>query len=372
MRLNERMCGRERLWCVLNGGEPDRIPWCPCVSPYYLQGHPKYPAINEIEALREMGAELLVRGTNLGVIGYVNSPEVIFRVETLDNEEHIHISTPVGDLHSILVRTPASPWMPFPKKHPVSTLDDLKVLQWIQEHRIWRPSADYTAFNAIEEEVGKEGIATVPVEPSPLQMLLEHYMGVERFYDLLLNYPAEVEAWMDLYHEQLKRFLALVAESPAQIAIGYENTSMSNLSPHFYRMYVKDRLDEYADIFHSAGKVYLNHDCGRLKGIEDMIRDGRQNGRVDVAREPTGDFDFSRRLELTGDKVIAGGIDATAFVSFTPEQMKEHVREFLREVAPGKHFILGSGDAIPMHTPPEVLRAIGELVAREGAYPLAL
>ena len=55
-----------------------------------------------------------------------------------------------------------------------------------------------------------------------------------------------------------------------------------------------------------------------------------------------------------------------------PDEMKEHVREFLREVAPGKHFGLGSGDAIPMHTPPEVLRAVGDVIAEEGAYPLSL
>jgi len=30
------------------------------------------------------------------------------------------------------------------------------------------------------------------------------------------------------------------------------------------------------------------------------------------------------------------------------------------------------GDAVPMHTPPEVLAAVGELVAEEGAYPLDL
>ena len=46
------------------------------------------------------------------------------------------------------------------------------------------------------------------------------------------------------------------------------------------------------------------------------------------------------------------------------------MREFLRVVAPGKHFILGSADAVPKGTPPEVLKAIGELVEEEAAYPL--
>jgi uroporphyrinogen-III decarboxylase len=196
-------------------------------------------------------------------------------------------------------------------------------------------------------------------------------MGVEAFYVTLLEAAELVEAWMELYHKQQKRYIELVAESPAEVVIGYENTSTTNLSPRYYGKYVKNHLDEYADILRGAGKAYVTHDCGKLKGLEELMRGSHQNGYIDVAREPTGDFDFSRRLELTGEKVIIGGIDATAFVTLTPEQMKDHVRELLCDVAPGRYFALGSGDAVPIHTPPEVLRAVGEVVAEEGAYPLS-
>ena len=115
----------------------------------------------------------------------------------------------------------------------------------------------------------------------------------------------------------------------------------------------------------------MTHDCGKLKGLEELMRGSLQNGYIDVAREPTGNLEFSRRLELTGDKAIIGGIDATAFVTLTPEQMKDHVRGLLRDVAPGRYFGLGSGDAVSIHTPPEVLRAVGEVASEEGTYPLS-
>ena len=227
-------------------------------------------------------------------------------------------------------------------------------------------------FQYDQREQHRRFLPMLDAGTQPLQVLLEGHMGIQTFYELLFTYPDEIEAWMDLYHEQQVREHELVAESPVKVAIGYENTSMSSLSPDLYGKYVKKRLDDYADIIRGAGKAYLNHDCGLLKGVEDQIRDGHQNGRIDVAREPTGNFDYSRQRELTGDKVIIGGIDATAFTSLSPEEMKDHVREFLRDVAPGRYFALGSGDAIPMHTPPEVLAAVGEVIAEEGAYPLDL
>ena len=118
MARNQQMSSRERLWAVLNGDEPDRIPWSPLVNGYYLMGHPKYPNVTELEAYREMRADVLLRHqVDLGVVGYVDSPEVKQSIEQIGNEEHTRIETPVGELTGIGVRLPTSPWLPFPRKH---------------------------------------------------------------------------------------------------------------------------------------------------------------------------------------------------------------------------------------------------------------
>jgi len=366
------MSKRERLWTVLNGGVPDRIPWTPCISPYYLTGHPRHPDITWLEGYLEIGADVLLPQVPLGISWYVDPPEVVSRSERKGDDLFHILETPVGTLTSRWVYTPTSPAIPWPMERFVRSLEDLKIVLWIAEHRVYKPSADYSEFIAMEKRVGDEGFATAWGPSSPFQQLLEGWVGVELFFDLLMNEPEIVEAIMNLWHEQQKKMCELIVESPAQVVIDYENTSTSNSSPWCYERYSKPVLDDYADMIRSAGKVFLCHDCGRLKGLESFMRDGHWHGHIDVARPPTGNFDFARRAELIGDKVIAGGIDATAFTSLGPEEMKEHVREFLREVAPGDHFILGSGDAVPIHTPPEVLKAIGELVAEEAMYPLSL
>ena len=55
------MTRKERLWTVLIGGEPDRIPWSPCITDYYLKGHPRYPDISPLDAYLEAFNHLVSR-----------------------------------------------------------------------------------------------------------------------------------------------------------------------------------------------------------------------------------------------------------------------------------------------------------------------
>lgn len=366
------MSSRERLLTVLRGGEPDRIPWSPCVSPYYMMGHPKHKQMTHLDYYLEMGADALLRMVPLGLSVWENPPEVETLVETDGNATITQLRTPVGTLTTEQVVLPTSPWIPFFRKRMVNSLEDLKILTWIQERQVWNPKADYEEFEHMVRLVGDRGIVTASMTSSPFQYLLEMAAGVEVFYDLLMTATAEVEYFMGVLLKQNLRIHELAAESPAEVFIGYENTGTSNCSPDYYARYAKPQLDAYADIIHGAGKIYFNHDCGLLTGLEEHIRTGHQDGRIDVAREPTGNFDYRRRLDLVGDKVIIGGIDATAFTTLNPEQMQDHVRQFFKDVAPGRYFGLGSGDAIPYGTPPEVLSAVGVVVKKEGIYPLGM
>ena len=107
--------------------------------------------------------------------------------------------------------------------------------------------------------------------------------------------------------------------------------------------------------------------CGRLTGFADQLCHADQDGFIDVAPAPTGDVVFGEaKAGWAKDKVLVGGIDATAFTGLSPEEMRDYVRELLveiEEVAGGFHkFILGSGDAMPSGAPVPVVRAVGETV----------
>jgi hypothetical protein len=107
--------------------------------------------------------------------------------------------------------------------------------------------------------------------------------------------------------------------------------------------------------------------CGRLTGFAGQLCQADQDGFIDVAPAPTGDVAFGEaKAGWAKDKVLVGGIDATAFTGLSPEEMRVYVRNRLVEIeeaAGGFHkFILGSGDALPSGAPVPVVRAVGEVV----------
>jgi hypothetical protein len=81
---------------------------------------------------------------------------------------------------------------------------------------------------------------------------------------------------------------------------------------------------------------------------------------VDVATPPTGTLpDLAIARELWGsEKFIMGGIDATAQVEKSPEQMKEYVQGLLKTMGDGRRMALGTNDAVPKNAPGKLYRQL--------------
>jgi uroporphyrinogen-III decarboxylase len=194
-------------------------------------------------------------------------------------------------------------------------------------------------------------------------MLLEVEMGLECFHYFLVDYPDELETLMEAMHAKNMEACKIIAESPAEVVILYENTSTSYMSPPMFAQYILEHLNEYADLYHTFDKIVLIHACGKLKDIAEELGLGRYDGICDIAPPPTGDLDLAKAKSIWGEqKVAMGGIDATVFMSLSPAEMKEHVRGILEGISSYRGVILGSGDAVPAGTPLETLIAVTEAV----------
>jgi len=376
----EVMSSRERIMASLQHEEVDRIPWCPLISGYYSLGLPEPLRGDDLKVQRAIGADIMERLQSLvyhpifplyipalqpGVGDHVEQTTEIGRItirEIRKGDQLLRIyETPVGDIQEIYERRESSPWMAFPVEYKIKESRDLKVYRYITEAQQF--VAFYDRFIELNEEIGEDGIATTPGPYSPFQMLLEVELGVEGFYYFLEDYPNEMEELMEIMHCKNLEACEIILESPAEVVILYENTSTSYMSPPMFSRYIQSHLNEYADLYHKAGKILLIHACGKLKDIAEEMGRGHYDGICDLAPPPTGDLDLAEAKRLWGDRKVAmGGIDATAFVSLKPEQMKEHVREILRQVSSYRGVILGSGDAVPFGTPIENLKAISEVV----------
>ena len=373
------MNSKERLLAVLKGEKPDRMPWAPLIDGYFLSSlKEKNIEMNSIELLRHIKADILERHvttyidilqTGSSYMIYVKPKDVIIqkniKITTNFNKKSGEIfniyETPLGTIKEKYVFTKASPFLPFPVEHKIKKKEDLSIYKYLLTNI--QPVPSFNNFQKVVDYIGDDGLATASGPPTPLLRLLEKDMGVENFYYCLYDYPKEMEEILEIMHERNKNIYRIIIKSPAEVIIDYENSSTTLFSPQIYKNYCLNQINEYTDIVHEAGKIFLTHMCGKLDKIMDLISEGKQDGITDVSPPPTGDLNISKALKVWGkNKIVLGGIDATAFVLLSTDEIKKYVSELLKQIGPASNFILGSGDATPYGTPLKNLKAVTEVI----------
>jgi uroporphyrinogen-III decarboxylase len=282
----------------------------------------------------------------------------------------VRYETPVGTLTEEFHTNPESPNIPWFTKRKLQTIEDVKIFMYALETARCEPHFD--PFERAVERLGNDGLVTTSGPASPMERLINIDMGVEALTYALHDDPDTMEACFALMHERQLEAYRIIAESPAEVVISYENLSTTLTSPANYARFDRPHCNDYADICRAAGKVYLTHMCGRLSGFAEQLEQAHQDGFIDIAPTPTGDvrMGVAKRTWARG-RVLAGGIDATASTSLGPEQLTRYVHALLDEVrieaGSLDGFIVGTGDALPKDTPLPNLHAITQAVRN---YPL--
>ena len=350
------MTSRERLLRALHQEEVDRLPWAPLIDDYYLGylrdiGKP----MNVVEALRFIGADVVERHVRCYDVRY--SGGVRLRIDREDGGRHHTFETPIGSIHQ---RTRYGGHTETISEFYVKSIDDLKVLQYVEEHMNYVP--DYGSFVIEREYIGDDGIATVSARATPLTTLFMEYMGLAGLIYALADYKAEIEALMEVMHDNNRRQHEVLAASPAELVIIYEDTSTTTISPKLYKQYCSRQLDEYADIVHREGKQYFAHMCGKLKGMLHLIRSNRMDGIDSLCPPSTGDVWADQALDILKGKTVMGGLDPAKLQASSPKEVEEYVRYVMGRAAPCQDLILSTGDATPYGTALESLRSVTRVV----------
>ncbi len=357
------MNSRERLLAALRRQPVDRVPWAPLFDHYFTSSLPADQPLDVPGALRAVGADILER--------HVPAMRTLHRdvvmTERQDGNEILRtIETPLGVLHERRLVTPVTTFIAEPL---IKSVTDFGPYRYWVEHTEYVP--DYEAFLAEDARIGADGLATVSGPQSPVQFLIGEDMGVERFTYALYDYPAELSALVEAMHEKYKEAYRLLARSPALVVIGYEDVSTSTASPAIYQRFTLRYLDDYADIVHAEGKLYLTHMCGLLKGVASLIARGRMDGIDSVTPPTTGNMPVDEARAAWPDKVIIGGLEPKSLAMLHVDEVRAYTRDVLCRAAPGDGFILSTGDATAHGTPLENLRAVTEVVQAYGRFPLA-
>lgn len=389
---SKQMTSRQRLLASFTGGQPDRIGWAPLMDNYYLASLPEDfqrkqfgrtikhgNIITEALYLSEQWRRRITDFTRLinADVFERHAPGLKFHIDDLtveqnpqDNRKILrrHI-TSVGVLTDVLYSVPESPCMPFfGAEYKLKTLDDIKVYRHIWQNTHFEP--DYQAFLDEDAFIGDDGIAAIDGPQSAVQFLLGEEAGAVNFYYLLQDYPEQMEDLIETMHAKIRSAYEIIADSPSKVVIAMEDLSSSTSSPEIFQRYTWRHLNEYADILHPKGKIFLAHACGLLKAMAPLITKSRLDGIESLTPPTVGNFTVAQARRAWGkDFIIVGGLNAHVMLETNQDKVLAAVLDVFKQAAPGSNFVLSNSDAMPYGVTLETLRTISKAVKEHGTFP---
>lgn len=354
------MTSKERLLAVLQGKEPDRVPYAPFLA-YFWEAQPEsVRRAGQLAFLEEIGADPLFRG-----------PCVCHRLErrgtdvtdhTEGTQRVVRFATPVGTLTEKYVYTESSnSW--FLKEHSVGDLAGLRTLTWMYGHTEVIP--DFSQLDTILGEIGERGavLAMLGAENKTcFQSMVERWMGTESLVYLLMDYPDEVEECLAVMQRVSMEAVKNAAGASVPGFIPFEDTSSTNINPDMFRRYILPELNAWADVIRENRQVLVHHACGHLRALLPFMAESRVDFVESISPPPTGNISVAEARAMLPRRIgVIGGIEPTFLRSCSREELSACVAELL-EVTAGTGFIIGNSDSCPPDVPVDTLRAIGELV----------
>ncbi len=200
-------------------------------------------------------------------------------------------------------------------------------------------------------------------------------MGFEPFCLALIDDPDLVAEIIDRLGGETLRLLDRLLEHDVvgavclQDDIAYTNGLMISL-PLLRRLYFP-WLTAAAARCHAAGRpVILHSDGDVLRAIPDLLGCG-----IDALHpiEPKC-MDIAAVKRLYGDRLaLLGNLDlGYTLTRGTPAEVRQAVRELMRDVAPGGGFLLGSANSITNYVPLDNFRAMLDAAREYGRYPITV
>lgn len=347
----------------------DRILWQPRIEHWYYTNRDqdtlpeRYRKMSLLEVFDDLGCSVRPYWAFNPSIRTEDAKE-IRREERLDgNLTTVIEHTPVGDLVTVLESTSIAHHT---RKYPVVTPDDMKVMEWMLEHRrVW---FDADAYARGCEEIGDRGAPTIFISRINIMRIMVEMMGFENGTTALYLYPREMDHLIRTINEADTAMLDVVAQSPIEIVNFGDNVHQALCAPPIFERYVQPEYVRRNEILHRAGKKTYPHwdgDCGQLLPY---ARDCGFDGYEAITPIPQGDVTLEQVRDALGDLILLDGIPCTDFLPSEPiESLISNTRKCIEYFAP--HLVLGISDEISPVGDIERVRLVSQICAEYASDP---
>lgn len=256
---------------------------------------------------------------------------------------------------------------------------------WTTKHMIDNPLADlekiksllsrppgeyfpYDKFKEVKTKVGEDGLVFVYGGIPALNWWLHlrsSQKGIMDIYDCL----AQIKPVWEMYEEiDLERVRIACKAGVEVIYGGGSYSSLSIISPDWYKKFAYPHLKKSAEICHSNGAYFCIQCNGKSNEVLELIAEAGVDCLEPLERPPLGNVDISDAKRRIGKKVcLRGNADpVNTLLKGSPQDIEEEVKEIIEKAGEGNGLILGTSDQVARDTPIENIMAFREAAEKYG------
>lgn len=358
--MNE-LTSRARWLAAMHGQPVDRLPFWPKIFASYLAVH-RTDSLHSLEALH----------TYIGSDRHEGIADCLREVR--ENTSLAEVMLPDQRARKLVYRTPYSDleqhelwdettqsWHPV--KHPVETLDDIRVMTAFYRDSRWEVDREALELaRAGKAALGETAVSVGGIGSSPFMQWIETLAGIENAHLLLADYPEAVGELLEAIHVPLlQRAELLAVHHPADIFYLMENTSTTLLSPDQYRRYNQPHLHAYAACLRAYDRSCVLHMCGKLLHLLPDLATIPAAAFEAFTSPPLGDTTLAAGRRACPTTCLIGGTNAVLWLRPAHEIIAELERH-LTELPHHRSLVITSAGIMPPATTPDTIRTVCEWV----------
>lgn len=371
------MTNRQRILAVLDKKSPDRVPWIARLDLWYhaRMAEGNMPARFRGMSVVEVGRALRTGNpARDGKVFSVRYDGLEVRSERAPGVVRQRFITPYGEVtfgRILSEKVSGTTDQGLPLEHPIHTVEDYKVLEYIAEHTRYDPC--YDEYLAYEAAVGDDGYPMVSCGDVPFHYFLLHLAGYNQAYFEMVDHAQEFEHLLTVMEQaDRERLWPVIADSPARLILHGVHFDSQMTPPHMFRKYMTPYYKDFSALLHARDKSLTWHADDDSQDILAEVKDAGFDMSECFCTAPMVEVTLQEARAAWGnDVIIFGGIPSIILEPTFPEaDFEAYMRGIFRTIAPGDAFIFGVADNVMPTSIIERVERISHLVEQHGVYPV--
>jgi hypothetical protein len=361
---------RSRVLSVLNGKQPDVVPWLGDLDYWmqYLNVAGLMPDPYKGDGIYQLHRDL---GLGFYLQGYFPYRTVYDGVQVIEEpmgrDKLIRVCTPYGELHEFQKWIDVSYCVAWSERM-VKTWRDLPALRYLYEHTFYEP--DYELAARRYDLIGDNGVVLCYLPKSPFMQMVALDAGIRAVTYALADAPEEFEATLAVMEQKAAEASEIALNSPAECLMIPENLSSEVVGKRFYNKYVRPHDTHWVERIRAAGKYSFIHIDGTLRGLIREASDTGFNVLEACTPAPVGDIAIEEINQwVAPGTVVWGGLPGIYFTDLiSDEEFDAFVIRVLEVMKSAPRYVLGVADQVPPLARFERIARVRPLVEQYGRY----